>query len=101
MPVYDYRCEPCRTTFEVTRPVSDRSEVLCPECGSAAKRVFSPVGVIFKGSGFYNTDYKRSSDASPSSATGASSDKSEPASCPAADGSSGCAGCAGAESKKD
>ncbi len=58
MPTYDYRCSACDEAFEVTRSMGDTSEQCCPECGGAAKRVFTPVGVAFKGSGFHNTDYK-------------------------------------------
>ncbi|MHB9004324.1 MAG: FmdB family zinc ribbon protein [Coriobacteriia bacterium] len=58
MPAYDYRCTVCATTFEVVRKVGERTEEVCPSCGSATKRVFTPVGVHFKGSGFHNTDYR-------------------------------------------
>lgn len=58
MPAYDYRCPECDSVFEVKRRFSDTAEVHCPRCGASAKRVFTPVGVHFKGSGFYNTDYK-------------------------------------------
>lgn len=91
MPSYDYRCEPCDVRFEVTRPIGDATEVRCPDCDLPAKRVFTPVGVVFKGSGFHNTDYRtqpaeRPSDAKP--ATGscpAAGEKSACTSCPAAD----------------
>lgn len=58
MPAYDYRCTACDERFEVTRPMGATEDVCCPSCGADAKRVFSPVGVAFKGSGFHNTDYK-------------------------------------------
>jgi putative FmdB family regulatory protein len=58
MPEYDYRCAECDNRFVITRPMSSKENPCCPECGSAAKRVFTPVGVAFKGSGFHNTDYK-------------------------------------------
>jgi putative FmdB family regulatory protein len=89
MPTYDFRCTSCRRTFEVTRGLTDDTTPVCPECGAAAKRVFTPVGIHFKGAGFHNTDYKKkSSEAQPAG---------EPA-CPAAGGGS-CEGCpsAGAE----
>lgn len=73
MPQYDYRCTACDEVFEVTRPVGKAGEECCPSCGAPAKRVFTPVGVHFKGSGFHNTDYKpkpkESSEASCPSAT--------------------------------
>ncbi len=63
MPTYDFRCTTCDSRFEVTRPMGSKAEECCPECGESAKRVFSPVGVAFKGSGFHNTDYRpRGSD---------------------------------------
>lgn len=58
MPSYDYRCSACEARFEVTRPMSSTAEECCPECGATAKRVFTPVGVAFKGTGFHNTDYR-------------------------------------------
>jgi putative FmdB family regulatory protein len=78
MPAYDYKCEPCDAVFEVVRSVSDRSEVCCPECGEAAKRVFTPVGVVFKGSGFHNTDYRSKPKDSDSSESGSSSSEGKP-----------------------
>ncbi|MRR11799.1 FmdB family transcriptional regulator [bacterium] len=58
MPAYDYRCTACSTTFEVVHKAGESTGLSCPECGSATKRVFTPVGVHFKGSGFHNTDYR-------------------------------------------
>ncbi|MCX8007581.1 MAG: hypothetical protein N3B11_05640 [Coriobacteriia bacterium] len=58
MPRYDYKCVSCATVFEVVRSAADGDGAQCPECGGSAKRVFSPVGIVFKGSGFHNTDYK-------------------------------------------
>ncbi|MBN2405343.1 MAG: FmdB family transcriptional regulator [Coriobacteriia bacterium] len=98
MPAYDFRCTVCDTTFEIVRKFSDSSDVLCPECGGQTKRVFTPVGVHFKGSGFYNTDSRRV-PATP--ATNGVAEKKEPAtaagSCPSSGGESACAGCPAAE----
>jgi len=98
MPAYDFRCISCGTTFEVVRRIADSSDVACIECGSATKRVFTPVGVHFKGSGFYNTDSRKQA-ASP--ATAAPAKTEEPAtkagSCKSSDGSPACAGCPSAE----
>jgi putative FmdB family regulatory protein len=58
MPAYDFRCTACKKTFEVTRPMGASEKEKCPSCGGEAKKVFSPVGVSFKGSGFHNTDYR-------------------------------------------
>ncbi len=92
MPTYDYRCRDCDATFEITRPIGDGSPVCCPGCGGETKRVFTPVGVVFKGSGFHNTDYRASGDGA------ASSTGSAPA-CPSA-GSDGCASCPAASGDK-
>lgn len=58
MPEYDFRCTECDKIFEVSRPMGSTAEECCPSCGAGAKRVFTPVGVAFKGSGFHNTDYR-------------------------------------------
>jgi putative FmdB family regulatory protein len=56
MPVYEYRCENGHT-FEVLQRMSDDPVAVCEECGAPVQRVFHPVAVHFKGSGFYTTDY--------------------------------------------
>jgi putative FmdB family regulatory protein len=56
MPIYEYRCENGHT-FEVTQRMSDDPITKCQVCGAPVHRVFHPVAVHFKGSGFYNTDY--------------------------------------------
>jgi putative FmdB family regulatory protein len=56
MPVYEYRCENGHT-FEVMQRMSDDPVQQCESCGRPVQRVFHPVAVHFKGSGFYNTDY--------------------------------------------
>lgn len=70
MPAYDYRCLSCQSVFELTRSLSDTSEVRCPTCGGETKRLFTPVGVVFKGSGFHNTDYRPRPKSEESSPTG-------------------------------
>ena len=71
---YDYRCPSCGSVFEVEHPMSAHPTVSCPSCGHVAERVFDPSGIVFKGSGFYNTD-QRGSGAS----TAATSAPAEPA----------------------
>lgn len=94
MPAYDYRCTTCEHVFEVNRPMSAKGDEHCPECTSVGARIFSPVGVAFKGNGFHNTDYKpRPQD--PAASKPAEKPAAAPA-CPASTGS-GCAGCAAAE----
>lgn len=57
MPVYTYRCEECGVQFEVSQRFSDEPLTRCPECGeSSLRKVYTPVGIVFKGSGFYATD---------------------------------------------
>ncbi len=58
MPLYDYRCVDCNHTFEVTHEVGGTPGP-CPVCGGPVRRVFSSIGLIFKGSGFHTTDYPK------------------------------------------
>jgi len=62
MPTYEYECTKCRRHFERHQRITDAPIQTCPECGGQVRRVFYPVGVIFKGSGFYVTDNRRGSD---------------------------------------
>lgn len=61
MPTYTYRCRDCKEEIEVVQKISDDPLTECPNCSGVLKRVFHPVGIIFKGSGFYSTDYGKSS----------------------------------------
>ncbi len=61
MPIYSYKCKNCGRIFDEFRKVGSNDNVKCIFCNSDADRLFSPVGIIFKGSGFYTTDYKSSS----------------------------------------
>jgi putative FmdB family regulatory protein len=68
MPIYEYRCEDGHL-FEVMQKITDDPVTSCATCGAPVQRVFHPVAVHFKGSGFYNTDYgtarrKRETEAS-------------------------------------
>jgi putative FmdB family regulatory protein len=62
MPIYEYRC-PNGHQFEVFQAISDDPVSTCQVCGEPVERVFHPVAVHFKGSGFYTTDYARKSGA--------------------------------------
>jgi putative FmdB family regulatory protein len=76
MPIYEYRCEKGHT-FEVMQRISEDALMVCPEHGTPVQRVFHPVAVHFKGSGFYNTDYGKkgkSGAASEGKADGSSGD---------------------------
>ena len=67
MPIYEYRCDNGHT-FDVMQKMADDPVTECEVCGAPVQRVFHPVAVHFKGSGFYNTDYgKRKSGANSSS----------------------------------
>jgi putative FmdB family regulatory protein len=56
MPTYQYACSACGHAFEVVQSFSDSALTECPECKGEVKKVYSAVGVVFKGSGFYKTD---------------------------------------------
>ncbi len=59
MPVYTYRCENCGVQFDEKQKFTDPVLVTCPECGKKSlRKVYQPVGIVFKGSGFYATDHK-------------------------------------------
>lgn len=60
MPIYEYQCEECGVRFERMQSMSSPVVPVCPECGGHVHRVISSVGVIFKGSGFYVTDNRKS-----------------------------------------
>lgn len=61
MPTYGYRCQKCADEFDVVQKMTDKPVTECPKCGGAVKRIFHPIGIIFKGSGFYTTDNKKQS----------------------------------------
>ncbi|HHV22347.1 MAG TPA: hypothetical protein GXZ30_12575 [Propionibacterium sp.] len=79
MPTYQYRCRDCAADLEVVQKFTDDPLTECPSCdGGQLRKVFSAVGVVFKGSGFYRTD-SRASDTKASSGSG-SSTEAKPAS---------------------
>jgi len=62
MPTYEYRCNECDGLFEFFQKITDEPLKTCPDCGGELVRLISGgMGVIFKGSGFYTTDYKNTS----------------------------------------
>jgi putative FmdB family regulatory protein len=91
MPIYEYRCEKGHT-FEVMQRMSEDPLTNCTTCDATVQRVFHPVAVHFKGSGFYNTDYgkqrKGGSSSSESSSETKSESKSESATSSSSDSSS-------------
>ncbi len=64
MPIYVYECTSCGIHFEQNQRITDDPIQVCPECDGQVRRVIQPVGVIFKGSGFYVTDNRRISGGS-------------------------------------
>jgi putative FmdB family regulatory protein len=62
MPIYTYRCENCGVRFERFQGFTDPLLTRCPECNKKAlRKVYTPVGIVFKGSGFYSTDHRSAS----------------------------------------
>jgi putative FmdB family regulatory protein len=68
MPTYEYACSACGHEFEAIQSFSDAAITECPECKGEVRKVYSNVGVVFKGSGFYKTD-SRSSTSTPKTDT--------------------------------
>ncbi|WP_181770491.1 FmdB family zinc ribbon protein [Amycolatopsis pittospori] len=68
MPTYQYACKECDHAFEAVQSFSDASLTVCPQCSGPLRKVFSSVGVVFKGSGFYRND-SRDSKANTTSAS--------------------------------
>ncbi|MEV2274357.1 FmdB family zinc ribbon protein [Nocardiopsis sp. NPDC049922] len=64
MPTYQYACTECGAQMEVVQSFSDDSLTVCPECEGRLRKVYSAVGIVFKGSGFYRTDSGTSSNSS-------------------------------------
>lgn len=83
MPTYDYECGKCGNKFELFHKMSDEPVAKCPACGGKSHRLISPgSGIIFKGSGFYETDYKKKDKSSRKDAPKCDKPKSD-----------GCSGC--------
>ncbi|HEX6446470.1 MAG TPA: FmdB family zinc ribbon protein [Streptosporangiales bacterium] len=61
MPTYQYTCTDCGEPLEVVQRMTDDALTVCPACGGSLRKIFSPVGVVFKGSGFYRTDSREKS----------------------------------------
>ena len=101
MPIYEYRCEQGHT-FEVMQRMSDDPVQTCETCEAPVARVFHPVAVHFKGSGFYNTDYgtrKRARESSSSSSDSSKSDSSSSSSDSSSSSSSSSSSASSSESK--
>lgn len=92
MPTYQYQCTECGEGLEAVQKFTDDALTVCPSCDGRLKKVFSAVGIVFKGSGFYRNDSRGASSsstpASKSASTSTSSSTSTAAAAPAASSSS-------------
>lgn len=88
MPTYAYTCTACGHAFDIHQAFTDDALTVCPECGGRLRKVFSSVGVTFKGSGFYRTDSRSSKSSSTGSTTPATPAKSSDSSNSSSSGSS-------------
>jgi putative FmdB family regulatory protein len=87
VPLYEYQCLPNRHRFEVRHGINEDPVTICPDCGGPVRRVIHPVGIVFRGSGFYVNDSRKSNPASkPSESSGGEKAESKPA---ASDSTSG------------
>jgi putative FmdB family regulatory protein len=79
VPTYSYRCTECSNAFDIHQSFTDDSLTVCPTCGGVLRKVFSPVGVTFSGSGFYRTDSRApaKSEGSSSASSGSSASASD------------------------
>ena len=75
MPTYQYRCVDCGSELEAVQKFTDASLTECPECEGSLRKVYSAVGVVFKGSGFYATDNRTKGKAA-AAASASSGEKS-------------------------
>jgi putative FmdB family regulatory protein len=80
MPTYEYACTDCGTHVEVVQSMSAEPLTTCSVCGGRLRKVFSPIGVVFKGSGFYRTDSRAASRAADGGTRGKESKKADSAS---------------------
>jgi putative FmdB family regulatory protein len=90
LPTYSYRCTDCGEAFDIVQSFTDDSLTICPNCGGNLRKVFTPVGVSFSGSGFYRTDSRAAdssaasgADSSAASGSGSTDSPTKPADKPA------------------
>lgn len=80
MPVYTYQCDNCGVRFERQQKFSDAPLIRCPECTKKAlRKVYTPVGIVFRGSGFYATDHRSPSGNSRANGNGKAEGEEKPA----------------------
>ncbi|MFI6662071.1 FmdB family zinc ribbon protein [Streptomyces sp. NPDC050523] len=89
MPTYQYQCTECGEGLEAVQKFTDDALTECPNCGGRLKKVFSAVGIVFKGSGFYRNDSRGSSSSSaPASKSSKSTESSSSSTSSSSDSSS-------------
>ncbi|AEW94552.1 MULTISPECIES: FmdB family zinc ribbon protein [Streptomycetaceae] len=99
MPTYQYQCTECGEGLEAVQKFSDDALTECPSCQGRLRKVFSAVGVVFKGSGFYRTDSRgSSSSSSPAAKSGSSNGSDAKSSSSSGSSSSGSSGSSSAAS---
>jgi putative FmdB family regulatory protein len=77
VPTYSYRCTECGTAFDIQQAFTDDTLTECPNCGGVLRKIFSPVGVSFTGSGFYRNDSRATKSSSESASPSSSSSFSD------------------------
>lgn len=83
MPTYEYECENCKKVFEIFQKITDDPLKSCPKCNKKIKRLIGGgSGIIFKGSGFYSTDYRKSNKKEDKKPTHCPAAKDACSSCP-------------------
>jgi putative FmdB family regulatory protein len=88
VPTYQYTCTECSEPLEAVQKFSDAPLTVCPACGGRLRKVFSAVGIVFKGSGFYRTDSRNGSRAADPAAKDKDKSSSESSSSSSSDSSS-------------
>jgi putative FmdB family regulatory protein len=77
MPTYEYACRDCGEHLEIVQSFKDDALTVCPNCQGNLRKVFSPIGIAFKGDGFYKTDSRSSKTAASNGGSGTSESKSD------------------------
>ncbi|MFJ8471964.1 FmdB family zinc ribbon protein [Kitasatospora sp. NPDC094011] len=98
MPTYQYQCTECGNGLEAVQKFTDEALTTCPDCQGRLRKVFSAVGVVFKGSGFYRTDSRSSSSSSVGTGSSAGSSTSSTSSSTSGSGSGSGSGSSGSSS---
>src|SRR5579863_8125160 len=98
MPTYEYSCKACGKHHEVVQSFRDAALTVCPSCGGELRKVFSAIGVVFKGSGFYKTDSRQAAKSSNGKEKVGTDKSSSSESTTSADGGGASSGSSGSDS---